>query len=101
MAALGTSLGMVATAQNVYIENTSDCNWGVVVRYADVGCSWDPPNAPATVCAPNMDVITYYSSANTNSSATTPNNSEVCFVTILDGSSNPIAHCGCAAQNCL
>lgn len=100
---LALSSGAVASlsAQNVYMENTSDCNWAVVVRYADVGCNWDPPTAPGMVCNPNMGAVTYYSGANTNTSASTPGSSEVCLVTILDGSSNPIAYCGCAAQSCL
>ncbi len=99
------TFGMYASisAQNLFLENRTDCDFEVIVRYADVGCDWSlyPEYTPSNVCNPNPGVTPYSAPAQTNTNYTTPNGSQICSLNIYDvPGDNLLLSCGCGLVYC-
>lgn len=90
------------SAQNLFLENRTDCEFKVFIRYADVGCDWSyyPKYTPSNVCGPNQGLNPYPAPPQTQTSYTTPNGSEICGVYIRDIFGNVVLDCGCALVYC-
>ena len=59
--ALTFGLSAPLSAQNLFLENRTDCEFKVFIRYADVGCDWSewPEYTPSNVCGPNQGLNPY------------------------------------------
>lgn len=97
---LGATTPLVG--QNLYLQNLTDCNYTVNVRFADVNCDYTyyPEYTPSTVCNENVDGATYSAPHLVNSSYTTPHSSQICTVNVFDEYNNLVASCSCGQVNC-
>lgn len=100
--ALTFGLSAALSAQNLFLDNRTECEFKVFIRYADVGCDWSewPEYTPSNVCGPNQGLNPYPAPPQTQTSYTTPNGSEICGVYIRDIFGNVVLDCGCALVYC-
>ena len=91
-----------AEGQKLYVENYTNCDFTVNVRYADVNCDYSsyPTYPPSNVCSPNVAVGTYSAPNQTQTNYTMPSNRQICSINIFDSANNLLLYCNCALGSC-